>query len=425
MAPHDREVRAFVERFYREKWREVVLVLTRRFGTGALHDIESAVQTAMVKALEAWPQDGLPVNPGGWILTVARNSLIDRVRHGALTRDKRPQVEAALYATGEDHRSNDGPLWAGPMEDEVLKMILVCCHPRLGARESAAITLRLVCGLGVPEIARSLLTSDTALTKLLSRAKARIRERPIPFDLPAEGELTARLDRALQVLYLLFNEGYAAQVGELATRGELCREAQRLVGLLLESRMAEQSRVWALAALMAFQGARLPARVGADGQLLRLAEQDRGLWDQDGLALGFTFLERSMRGNERSRYHLEAAIAACHAVAPSYEATDWPAILGFYDDLMALAPSPVVALNRAVAVLMVEGPAPAIAILEELEAAGGLARNHLLPALLGDFHRRAGQAERAADYYRRALALTGNAPQRQFLETQMAGCSIA
>lgn len=429
MAPYEKEVSAFVERFYREKWREVVLVLTRRFGTGALHDIENAVQGAMVKALEAWPRDGLPINPGGWILVAARNALIDRARHGVVARDKGADVRDALYATEADHRSKygppwDGPLWAGPMEDEVLKMILVCCHPRLTARESVAITLRLICGLGVPEIAHSLLIGEAALAKLLSRAKAKIRDRPIPFELPVETDLAARLDRALQILYLLFNEGYAAQVGTLAIRAELCREAQRLTGLLLESRMAEQSRLWALASLMAFQAARLPARVGDDGQLLRLAEQDRALWDRDGLALGFTFLERSMCGKQRSRYHLEAAIAASHALAPSFEATDWTAILGYYDDLLVLAPSPVVALNRSVAVLMTEGPEAAIAILDGLQDQGGLARNHLLPALLGDFHRRAGRPECAAAHYRSALALTGHAPQRAFLETQMAGCSI-
>ena len=419
MSSAEESVRLFVDRFFREKWRDIIVVLTRRFGTDNLEEIENAVQSAMVKALDSWPIAGIPDNPGGWIFAVAKNQMLDRLRHLSHASQNVSAVADTLYGeTGGE------PDWAGPLEDDTLRMILVCCHPSLKERESIAITLRLICGLGSHEIAGGLLMSEEAARKLLSRTKAKIRERRFPFELPEKEEQAARLDRVLQIVYLLFNEGYAARSGDDLVRSDLCEEALRLADLLLQSQMAAAGRLWALAALIAFQASRLPARVAEDGRLLRLHEQDRARWDRKRIGLGFRFLEQSMKSTERTRYHLEAAIAACHASAASYDETDWLQILAFYDDLMDLAPSPVVELNRSVAVMMTEGPEQGLSILSRLEADSALRGSYLLPALQGDFEARAGRPSAAADHYRKALDRIETGPIRRFLADQITACSI-
>lgn len=418
--PDETSVKLFVDAFFREKWRDIIVVLTRRFGPQHLDDIESAVQTAMVRALDTWPLAGIPDNPGGWIFTVAKNQVLDRLRKAKLAADSVPAVTDSLYSN-----AGDPPDWVGPLEDDTLRMILVCCHPRLTARESIAVTLRLICGLGTHDVAGSLLIGDAAARKLLYRTKAKIREGRLPFELPEPDEQAGRLDRVLQIVYLLFNEGYAARTGDDLTRSDLCAEAQRLTDLLLRSQMAQEGRVWALAALMAFQASRLPARVDAEGRLLRLQEQDRSRWDRRQIALGFDFLDQSMSSSSvRSRYHLEAAIAACHAAAEAYDDTDWHRIRGFYDDLMAVAPSPVVELNRSVAVMMTDGPAAGLTVLRALEGAPALRDSYLLPALQGDFEARAGRSDVAAQHYRAALDKSENSPVRAFLADQISACSI-
>ncbi len=417
--PDEASVKLFVDAFFREKWRDIIVVLTRRFGPQHLDDIENAVQTAMVRALDSWPLAGIPDNPGGWIFTVAKNHMLDRLRKAKLAAESVPAVTDRLYPD-----ESDSPEWAGPLEDDTLRMILVCCHPRLTARESIAITLRLICGLGTHDVAGGLLIGDAAARKLLYRTKEKIRRSRFSFELPEPDEQAARLDRVLQIVYLLFNEGYAARTGDDLTRNDLCAEAQRLADLLLRSQMAQEGRVWALAALMAFQASRLPARVDAEGRLLRLQEQDRSRWDHRQIALGFRFLDQSMTGEARSRYHIEAAIAACHAAASTYDDTDWRRIRGFYDDLMTVAPSPVVELNRSVAVMMTEGPAAGLNVLQTLEDAPALRDSYLLPALQGDFEARAGRPDVAAAYYRTALDKSENSPVRAFLADQISACSI-
>ena len=417
--PDEASVKLFVDAFFREKWRDIIIVLTRRFGPQHLDDIENAVQTAMVRALDTWPLAGIPDNPGGWIFTVAKNHMLDRLRKLKRAADTVPAVTDMLYPN-----DNDTPEWAGPLEDDTLRMILVCCHPRLTARESIAITLRLICGLGTQDIAGALLIGDDAARKLLYRTKDKIRRRRFPFELPEPDEQAARLNRVLQIIYLLFNEGYAARTGDDLTRNDLCAEAQRLADLLLRSQMAEKGSVWALAALMAFQASRLPARVDGEGRLLRLQEQDRSRWDRRQIALGFDLLVQSMSSSERSRYHLEAAIAACHAAAETYDDTDWPRIRGFYDDLMALVPSPVVELNRSVAVMMTDGPAAGLTVLQTLEDAPALKDSYLLPALQGDFEARAGRPDLAERHYQDALDKSENSPVRAFLADQISACSI-
>lgn len=398
----------------------MILVLVRKFGAHRLDDIENSLQTAMERALSVWPRDGVPPKPVAWFIVVAQNMMIDISRKQALVASKEQDVTAALYsATAED------PLWAGPLDDDVLKMMVVCAHPELSARETAVIILRIICGLGVEEISKGLLTTSAAIKKQLTRAKQKIRDLSISFDLPPDDQLDARLERILQCIYLLYNEGYAAYVGDNLIRRDLCVEAERLVDLLLCSSLKDKGRVWALSALLSFQSSRTRARTAPDGSLVRLADQDRSLWDEAKIAAGLAALGNSMCKPQRSRYHLEAAIAACHATARSYADTDWQRISEFYDDLAALFPSPVVELNRSVAVLMTEGPDRAIDLLTPLEQDKKLRDSYLLPALLGDFHRRAGRASEAAAYYKRAVGLSQTGPVQEFLIGQMELCMLS
>ncbi len=415
----DVETRRIVERCFREKRREMILVLARKFGAHRLDDIDNAIQGAMEKALSLWPQKGTPPNPVAWFIVVAQNLMLDMVRKDALVSAKVPDVSAALYP-----EKSEEPLWAGPLEDDVLKMMVVCAHPELKPRETAVIILRLICNLGVEEISKGLLTTTAAVKKQLTRAKQKIRDLAISFDLPPPDQLDVRLERILQCIYLLYNEGYSAYVGDNLIRRELCVEAERLVELLLKSSLEDKGRIWALSALLSFQSSRIEARTCSNGRLVRLADQDRSRWNQEKIASGLVALGRSMGSTQRSRYHLEAAIAACHATAQSYADTDWSRIREFYEDLAALFPSPVVDLNRSVAILMTDGPDPAIELLSALDDAGKLHGMYLLPALLGDFHRRAGRADQAAVYYRRALGLSQTEPVQHFLLGQMEVCML-
>lgn len=404
----------FVDRFFRTKWGEIVAALTRRFGTERLDDVENAVQSAMLKALDTWQLNGIPNNPGGWIYTAARNSLLDGLRVATLARNRRDQIAEALYDA-----DGAAPDWLGPLDDEVIEMIFVCCHPALNTRDSVLLTLRLVCGLGIQEIAAATYLSYEAVRKSLTRTKANIRKRGISLAMPDHTEQTARTSRVLQVLYLLFNEGYSPRGGDEPIRRDLCQEAQRLCDLLSRSRHADDGRVWALGGLMAFQVSRFGERIDANGLPKLLSRQDRSRWDREQIRHGFSCLDRSMASPMRSTYHLEAAIAACHAIAPDYDSTDWRRVLEFYDDLLALAPSPAVELNRAIAVMMVEGLAAGIALLETLKESKALKNDYLLPAVLADFHARAGQHDEAEACYRQALDMVGNGAIRALLQEQL------
>jgi len=409
-----------VDQLFRQKWRETVVVLTRRFGTAHIDDIEDAVQAAMERALQTWSLSGPPKNPGGWIYTTASNILRDRFRHQAVAAARATQVESSLY-----ERDSPDEIWTEPLDDDVLKMILACCHASLSPRESIAVTLRLVCGLGLNEIAAGLLAAPDATKKLLTRAKAKLRDHKVPLDIDDTLDLSRRRDRAMQIIYLLFNEGYAANTGDQLVRSELITEALRLAELMLASELGKTPEMWALASLMALQAARLPARTDETGNIVLLADQDRRLWDRAILDHGRQCLERSMTGGRRSAYHLEAAIAACHAASPSYAATDWRQILDFYDDLIDLTGSPVAALNRAVAVMMADGPQAGLTALEPLQTDKRLANTYLLPAVAADFHRRAGNTADAERHYNASLALAGNIPVRDFLAHQLNALSIA
>ncbi|MCO5171708.1 MAG: RNA polymerase subunit sigma [Planctomycetes bacterium] len=407
------DVPGLVDHLFRREAGRLVAALTRALGPEHLDLAEDVVHEAMLAALRTWPVRGLPDDPVAWLARAARNRALDQVRHRAMT-ERTAEAVARRLAPRDDPAADDGP------PDDVLRMLFMGCHPALPREGRLALTLKAVAGLGVGEIARAFLLTPDAVAQRLVRTKRLVRELGLAFELPPAAELPARLDAVLEVLYALFNEGHVAHAGEDLVRPDLCDDALRLAGLLTALPATDRPEVHAALALMHLVRARQPARTGPAGELVPLAEQDRARWDRNHLARGLRHLARSAAGDVLTRYHLEAEIAACHATAPSDAATDWPRVLDRYDALLALAPSPVVALNRAVALSRVRGPAAAIAEVERLRADPALARYHLLPATLGALWDQAGRPDRAAPLYDEALALPCTAPERRLLEARLA-----
>lgn len=399
---------ALTEHLFRHAAGRLVAALTRALGPARLDLAEEVVQDALVRALEIWPYRGVPDNPTGWLFAVARHAALDRLRREAVLRRK-----LSLLVL------EPAPAPVTEREDDELVMIFLCCHPSLPPAARIALTLKTVGGFGVEEIAAALLTRPAAVAQQLVRAKRRIRRQRIPLALPGRQALDARLDSVLEVLYLMFTEGYSAHRGEQLTRAELCGEALRLTRILLRAKPTDLPSVNALLALMLLQSSRLPARADDEGDLLRLAEQDRSRWDRAAIREGIHHLERSAAGDHVTAYHIEAAIAACHAATVDGAATDWTRILELYGDLLEIKPSPVVALNRAVALAMVDGPRAGIRALQALARERTMARYHLLPAALGGLWQRAGDAARATRCYRDARKLAGSEPERRFLTRQI------
>lgn len=388
-------------------------MLTRILGAEHLELAEEVVQEAMLKALQVWPMRGVPENPRGWLFQVARNGALDRLRRRANLAQKLGALDAAPAAT-QFHEAVDSVT-----ADDELRMIVLCCHPALSRDSRVALTLKLVGGFGVNEIARAFLSKPKAIAQRLVRAKDTLRERDAELELPAPDQWPQRLDTILDVLYLMFNEGYSAHEGNALVRSELCHEAIRLGGLLAARPHTERPEVHALLALMYLQASRLPARTDASGALVRLEDQDRSQWDRAAIAGGMRHLERSAAGDRMSVYHVEAAIAAVHASAPSHDATDWLRLVSLYDELIGLRPSPVVALNRAVAIAMAHGPTAGIEAASTLEHDRTLRDYYLLPATLGDLYARVGDTSRARDYFERALQLRCSEPERRFLRKRL------
>lgn len=417
MAERAPQVGGLVEHLFRHQSGRMVAYLTRLLGPAHLDLAEEAVQEALLKALQAWAYGGVPDQPEAWLFRVARNAALDAVRRRQTFGERTGAMVAELERSAP--RGEMAP--SDELRDDELRMIFLCCHPVLGEETRAALALKTVSGFSVREIARAFLAEEAAVAQRLVRAKRQIRELGLRFELPARAELAARLDTALEVLYLMFNEGYAAHEGEDLVRTDLCGEALRLARLLAESAFAAP-RVHALAALMALQAARLPARTDAAGELVLLEEQERARWDARLIALGFWHFDRAIAGEEISRYHVEAAIAATHARARRAEETDWPAILALYDQLMALHPSPVIALNRAVAVGKVYGPERGLQALADVADEPALRNYHLLPAARGQMLAQAGDLAGAAAAFRAALARPCSAPERRFLERRLSEC---
>jgi len=419
-----------VDHLFRHSAGQMVATLTRMLGPQNLSLAEEVVQDALVRAIEIWPHRGVPENPRAWLMQVARNRALDCLRREA-TQARKAGVLAAeptLSPASLAPMAPMGPMsLANPLDpeapeaDDSLVMILMCCHPALAREAQVALTLKTVGGFSVDEIARAFLLRPATVAQRLVRAKRLLRERRVAFELPARG-LGARVDRALETIYLMFNEGYAATAGDDLVRSDLCGEAVRLAAILAEHPATSLPEVHALLALMLFQASRLPARCDAEGALVLLADQDRRLWDRALIGRALGHLEQCATGKRATAYHLEAGIAACHAMAPSYAATDWAQILALYDDRLALAPSPVVVLNRAVALSMVEGPRAGIAALAEVAADPRLRDYYLLPATLADLWLRCGERQAAAAHYCRALELSCSEPERRFLLRRLAAC---
>lgn len=408
-----------LDHLFRHQYGRMVAGLTRVFGTDQLDLVEDLVAESMVRALKTWPFAGIPDDPQAWLVRVASNLGMDVLRRRS--RERRKQDELRQWAADRaPAAAADGEL--REIEDDTLRMMFTCCHPGLGASARVALTLKLIGGFGVAEIAAALLAKEATIAQRLSRAKAWLQSRQVAFEVPVGAELGGRLTSVLEVLYLMFNEGYAAHRGEDLVRVDLVAEAVRLTSLLLQVEVLAEPRAHALLALMLLLAARLPARTDAAGELSTLAVQDRSLWDRRAIAAGLHHFERSMRGDQISVFHVEAAITACHAGAPSYADTDWPAILERYDTLSRLQPSPIVHLNRAVAVAKVRGTAAGLAVLRELEDLPSLRSYHLLPATRAVFEWHLGDRSAAAASFAAALALACNDPERAFLERRLAAC---
>ena len=401
---------AIIEKVYRDESRRVFATLIRMLGDFDL--AEEALHDAFRAALEQWPREGVPANPRAWLVSAGRFKAIDGIR-----RDRRftplDDVAEAVEAIPDESVSFDGE----GIEDDRLRLIFTCCHPALAVDAQVALTLREVCGLTTEEIAQAFLTAAPTLAQRIVRAKAKIRDARIPYQVPEGRELPERLDAVLRVVYLVFNEGYSASSGDTVTRVDLSAEAIR-VGRLLVQLLPDPEAI-GLLALMLLQESRRAARTTSAGEIVLLSDQDRSLWNAAQIAEGSSLVERALSSRRFGPYSLQAAIAAVHATAVSAAETDWSEIVGLYDVLLRIEPSPVIELNRAVAVAMRDGPAAGLAIVETLFARGELSDYHLAHATRADLYRRLGRVAEARAAYERAAALARQAPEKRFLARRL------
>jgi RNA polymerase sigma-70 factor (ECF subfamily) len=404
-------VRDRVEAIYRAESRRVLATLIRLLGDFEL--AEEALHEAFTAAVEQWPRDGVPANPRAWLVSAGRFKAIDSLRRRARFDASLGDLAERLDADAHEAAEREGE----DVEDDRLRLIFTCCHPALPPPAQVALTLREVCGLTTEEIAHAFLSAPTAVAQRIVRAKAKIRDARIPYQVPARADLPDRLDSVLHVIYLVFNEGYFASSGASLTRHDLSGEAIRLGRLLIE--LLPEPEAAGLLALMLLHESRRAARTSPDGELVLLDAQDRSRWDQTQIAEGLALVERALSSRRIGPYTLQAAIAAVHAQAPAAAATDWSQIVGLYDVLVRADPSPVVELNRAAAVAMRDGPPAGLALIDAILARGDLADYHLAHSARADLYRRLGRTAEAREAYERALGLARQEPERRFLERRL------
>jgi RNA polymerase sigma-70 factor (ECF subfamily) len=408
------QARAAVAEAFRSDWGSVVGYLIRVTGNWDL--AEEYAQDAFERALQRWPRDGIPTSPAAWLKATARNRALDRLRRTSVGQAKLKEVAVTMRAAQGHEEDESG------IDDDRLRLMFTCCHPALQVEAQVALTLRTLAGLTVPEIARAFLVPQETMAKRLTRAKKKIAEARIPYGVPAAHRLQERLRGVLAVIYALFNEGYGASAGDALIRKDLCNEAIRL-GRLLADLMPDEPEALRLLSLMLLQDSRRAARLNDHGELVTLEEQDRDLWDTERIEVGCKLLDRAVRLRRPGPYQLQAAVAACHTQAPTAAEANWREIAVLYDRLSEIAPTPVVLLNRAVAVAMADGPASGLELVDALEQTGALSDYYLLPATRADLLRRLGRDSEAAAAYRRALELAPTDAERRFLHRRLAEVS--
>jgi RNA polymerase sigma-70 factor (ECF subfamily) len=405
-------VRDIIDAVYRDESRRVLATLIRLLGD--FDRAEEALAEAFRAALEQWPRDGVPQNPRAWLVSTGRFKALDALRRQKRVQPLPDDIHERLAAEDGDPATHDGEA----VGDDRLRLIFTCCHPALAPEAQVALTLREVCGLTTEEIARAFLVPAPTLAQRIVRAKAKIKSARIPYEVPGRADLPERLDGVLRVIYLVFNEGYSASSGAAITRHDLSSEAIRLGRVLVE--LLPEAEAIGLIALMLLHESRRAARASADGELILLDEQDRSLWNRDQIVEGSTLVERALASGRVGAYTLQAAIASVHANAPTADATDWGRIVALYDVLLSAEHSPVVELNRAVAVAMRDGPAAGLALMDGIMSSGVLDNYHLAHAARADLCRRLGRRAEAKAWYERALALAQQEPERRFLAQRLA-----
>jgi RNA polymerase sigma-70 factor (ECF subfamily) len=407
------QIRVLLDTLYRSESRRILATLVRLLGE--IDIAEDALHDAFKAALEQWPVEGIPANPRSWLVSAGRFKAIDRLRRNARFDTSLDSITGLVDASAKD----PSDLADEGVSDDQLRMIFTCCHPSLAPESRVALTLREVCGLTTEEIASAFLATPSALAQRIVRAKSKIRDARIPYEVPAPADIPGRLDAVLQVVYLVFNEGYSASSGGSLTRPDLSEEAIRLGRLLLE--LLPEPEAMGLLALMLIQESRRTARTSAEGDLILLEDQDRSLWNREYIAEGSALVERALLSRRFGPYTIQAAIAAVHAGAPNAAATDWQEIVGLYDVLIRAEPSPVVELNRAVAVAMRDGPQAGLLLIDAILARGDLSDYHLAHSARGELCRRLGRVDEARASYKRALSLVRQEPERRLLERRLRG----